>query len=44
MIELEMENLKSHHLCVVKSQIQKETCDKATMTGLSLNISKSQEI
>ena len=46
MIELEMENLKSHHLNVVqcqsKCQGMKDTHDKATMTFPALTSSKSQ--
>ena len=45
MIELEMENLKSHHMNVVKCQAncsqEKQTEDKSTMT-ISLTISRSQ--
>lgn len=42
MIELEMENLKNHHLNVVQCQGMKETRDKATMTSPTLTSSKSQ--
>ena len=42
MIELEMENLKSHHINVVQSQKVKDTKEQATSVGLSLIISKSE--
>jgi hypothetical protein len=43
MIELEMENLKSHHMNVVQSQKVKDTHDKFTMVGHSFILSKSHE-
>jgi hypothetical protein len=46
MIELEMENLKSHHLNVVQCQSscqgKKETQNKATMTSSTLTGSRNQ--
>ena len=40
MIELEMDNLKNHHVNVVQSQKIRDTQDKATMVGLSIEINK----
>ena len=42
MIELEMENLKSHHINVLQSQKVKDTRDQSTKIGLSLNVSTSK--
>lgn len=42
MIELEMENLKSHHINVVQSQKLKDSKNQSTMVGLSLVISMNE--
>jgi hypothetical protein len=44
MVELEMENLKSHHINVVQSQKLKDTKNQSTMVGHSLIISMCEDL